>query len=146
MKRSLAKLIELRVMSQVEIYNSYAFGVIQTGGEFYCFTISGDSTFCAFEICKGSLVFSLTLRIVQLRTYSIDPASRPCAVTFAKLTFTIGFSGRPLAEKICPAFTISTFSIRMLRNSQKPRSGGSTFVLKAIQCGGTLAASFGMIA
>src|SRR5262249_21188360 len=114
----------------------------------YCFATSTASTFSLFEIFTGAPFFvaSFTFFMLQLRAYSIDPASAPCAVMFAKLTLMIGFSGKPLAEKIRRAFVISTFSILMFRNSQKPRSGGVTGVLRAIQCGGVFVASFGIVA
>src|SRR5262249_46785607 len=114
----------------------------------YCFATSTASTFSLFAIFTGapSFVASFTFLIRQLRAYSIDPASRPCAVTFANLTSTIGFSARPLAEKIRRALVISTSVMVMLRNSQRPRSGGVTGVLRAIQCGGALVTSLGIVA
>src|SRR4051812_38378244 len=78
----------------------------------------------------------LTFFIVQFSAYSIDPACAPCAVTFAKLTLTIGFSGSPLAVKIRVAPVTSTFSILISRKSQYPLSIGKTGVLSTVQYGG----------
>src|SRR4030095_694419 len=98
----------------------------------------GDWTPVELVIFTGapSAVRSSTLFMVQLSANSMLPARFPWALIFTHFTFAIGFSGSPAAEKTRPAPTTMTFSIVMLRNSQRPRSAGRTGVLNTRQYGG----------
>src|SRR6266850_5998914 len=101
----------------------------------YLLITCGISTFRQSLSLTGlpSVVRKVTLFMVQSRARSIVPASLASAVTLVHLTFLIGFSGSPVAEKTRRAPTTVTSSIVMLRNSHRPRSGGRTGVLSVVQ-------------